>query len=314
MSRARDIANYTTPTLGGNLDLNSQDITGTGNINTTGNATITGNLSADGRNIVPLAKGTELATTDDWNNTTPNAVGYYAGGGVTSNNGGFSNNGVYMYLSTRFLDSGADNATDERAAQLYFGDTIQPGSGGVHYRVKQGSAVGWHDWGRILTSVSKGAVVQTAFDTTDAITQTTSQSGFTALEAALTPTRNNSRMLVIANVYGSAGDDAHAWLEYKIGSGSWTRNTNLNGQYAGGMAMGDYSILRSISEQDQQVGMGTSVIWHPNTTSEVRIRVICSCENTAGFNLNIGQSRDTANVYNNCTSKSTLVIQEIAWD
>ena len=156
--------------------------------------------------------------------------------------------------------------------------------------------------------------MQTAFDTTDAVTYTTSQSGFTALEAALTPTRNNSRMLVISNVYGAAGDDAHAWLEYKIGSGSWTRNTNLNGQYNSGMAMGDFSIVRAISEPDQQVAAGTSVIWHPNTTSEVRIRVICSAENINGFSLNIGQSRDTGNSYNNATAKSTLVIQEIAWD
>lgn len=41
-----DIVNDPTPQLGGDLDLNGSDITGTGNINTTGNITITGTLDA----------------------------------------------------------------------------------------------------------------------------------------------------------------------------------------------------------------------------------------------------------------------------
>ena len=36
-----DLVDDTTPQLGGNLDLNSRDITGTGNIDITGNTTIT---------------------------------------------------------------------------------------------------------------------------------------------------------------------------------------------------------------------------------------------------------------------------------
>ncbi len=43
-----DIVNDTSPQLGGDLSLNSNDITGTGNITFTGNATITGNVSASG--------------------------------------------------------------------------------------------------------------------------------------------------------------------------------------------------------------------------------------------------------------------------
>ena len=46
-----DVVDDTTPQLGGNLDLNSSDITGTGNIDITGNATVTGNLSVDGGTI-----------------------------------------------------------------------------------------------------------------------------------------------------------------------------------------------------------------------------------------------------------------------
>ena len=41
-----DLVGDTTPQLGGNLDLNSSDITGTGNINTTGSATFSSSLTA----------------------------------------------------------------------------------------------------------------------------------------------------------------------------------------------------------------------------------------------------------------------------
>tara|TARA_R100000231_G_scaffold84213_2_gene64069 strand:+ start:1785 stop:3110 length:1326 start_codon:yes stop_codon:yes gene_type:complete len=43
-----NVVEDTTPQLGGNLDLNSKNITGTGNINITGDATVTGNLSVGG--------------------------------------------------------------------------------------------------------------------------------------------------------------------------------------------------------------------------------------------------------------------------
>ena len=41
----------TSPQLGGNLDLNSNDITGTGNINTTGNITASGTFSGSGASL-----------------------------------------------------------------------------------------------------------------------------------------------------------------------------------------------------------------------------------------------------------------------
>jgi len=42
-----DVVDDTTPQLGGNLDLNSNNITGTGNINITGTATVSGDLTVD---------------------------------------------------------------------------------------------------------------------------------------------------------------------------------------------------------------------------------------------------------------------------
>ena len=58
-----DVVSDTTPQLGGNLDLNSNDITGTGNINITGNATLTGYLAGPATfTIDPAAVGDNTGT------------------------------------------------------------------------------------------------------------------------------------------------------------------------------------------------------------------------------------------------------------
>jgi hypothetical protein len=51
-----DLVGDTSPQLGGNLDLNSRDITGTGNVGITGNITLSGTV--DGRDVA--ADGTKL--------------------------------------------------------------------------------------------------------------------------------------------------------------------------------------------------------------------------------------------------------------
>ena len=56
ISSFSNVVEDTTPQLGGNLDLNSNNITGTGNVNITGNITLTGNV--DGRDV--SADGTKL--------------------------------------------------------------------------------------------------------------------------------------------------------------------------------------------------------------------------------------------------------------
>ena len=58
-----DVVSDTTPQLGGNLDLNTRDITGTGNINITGNATLTGYLAGPATfTIDPAAVGDNTGT------------------------------------------------------------------------------------------------------------------------------------------------------------------------------------------------------------------------------------------------------------
>jgi hypothetical protein len=60
----------TTPQLGGNLDLNSNDITGTGNINITGNVSLSGTV--DGRDVA--TDGTKLDTIATSATANPNAI------------------------------------------------------------------------------------------------------------------------------------------------------------------------------------------------------------------------------------------------
>ena len=76
--QSTDVVNDTSPQLGGNLDLNNSDITGTGNINISGNATLSGNLTVNGTtttvnttntvesdSIIELANGTSGSPSND---------------------------------------------------------------------------------------------------------------------------------------------------------------------------------------------------------------------------------------------------------
>jgi len=68
-----EVSSDVSPQLGGDLDLNSKDITGTGNINTTGNVVITGTLTADndvqadsiGVGTSPSGTTGQIRATDD---------------------------------------------------------------------------------------------------------------------------------------------------------------------------------------------------------------------------------------------------------
>ena len=74
-----NIVEDTTPQLGGNLDLNSRDVTGTGNISITGSVTATGALSA--ASIVGTVTGTTQSSGD---NSTKLATTAYANTAATA--------------------------------------------------------------------------------------------------------------------------------------------------------------------------------------------------------------------------------------
>ena len=78
-----DVLADTTPQLGGNLDLNSNNITGTGNVNITGTITSTGALDTGSSDITTT--GTVNTTTvdlGDWTVTESAGVLYFATGGT----------------------------------------------------------------------------------------------------------------------------------------------------------------------------------------------------------------------------------------
>lgn len=80
-----DLVGDTTPQLGGNLDLNSKDITGTGNVNITGNVSLSGTV--DGRDVA--ADGTKLdgveASADVTDATNVASAGAVMDGDFSSN-------------------------------------------------------------------------------------------------------------------------------------------------------------------------------------------------------------------------------------
>ena len=83
-----DIVNDTTPQLGGNLDLNSNDITGTGNVNISGTVTSTG-ATITGTLLPYKAYIAEATLTDgasiDWNMSTQAIAKVTLGGNRTLN-------------------------------------------------------------------------------------------------------------------------------------------------------------------------------------------------------------------------------------
>ena len=68
-----DVVSDTTPQLGGNLDLNSKTINGTGTINFTGNVTATA-FAGSGANLTSLPVPTEVIVTDESSDTSCNVL------------------------------------------------------------------------------------------------------------------------------------------------------------------------------------------------------------------------------------------------
>jgi len=73
---AIDVVTDTTPQLGGDLDLNSNDITGTGDINITGTVTAT-SYSGDGSSLTGITGGTAWQTVKTANFTAVASQGYF---------------------------------------------------------------------------------------------------------------------------------------------------------------------------------------------------------------------------------------------
>jgi len=120
-----DIIQDSSPQLGGNLDLNSNDVTGTGNLNITGNISLSGTV--DGRDVA--TDGTKLDGVATSATANPNAIDNVVedttpqlGGNLdvqTNQIISTSNNNVKIYPNgTGVLEVGGDGSSNDGAIQL----------------------------------------------------------------------------------------------------------------------------------------------------------------------------------------------------
>lgn len=157
-----------------------------------------------------------------------------------------------------------------------------------------------------------GKILQVASSKTNSTTITTDQNGFTLLDTTLTPIATSSKILVMACLFGQSGDDSIAYLQYSIGGGAFVQDTTLNGQGTyGGFA--DHSF--SHRSNNGPLGASLMVVFSPNTTSAVTVRIRATVENNTagGFWLNAGTQMPTTpgNDYNSGSATSTLTLFEI---
>lgn len=163
------------------------------------------------------------------------------------------------------------------------------------------------------SNITVGSVLQTVYNFTNA--RTTWGGMSTVLETSITPSSAGSRILISGVLYGHANDDSYMYLEYKIGSGSWTKDATLNGDgYLGGW--GDH--CWSHGSNTGPFPSPFHVVFSPNTTQTVSIRVGVNAEAT--FYLNRGSagnfswdgSEGGSTNPNPGISKSSIILQEIA--
>ena len=156
MTRARDFANVisgqfdlpagsldnsevvddASPQLGGNLDLNSNNITGTGNINTTGTATFSGDLTVDTNtlHVDSTNNNVGIGTTsiEDFGGghvTLEVAGSTTSQGGIfksaTSDSAGTGTSGTEMLLFTDSTNGGSINVVSSDALRLMTANTAR---------------------------------------------------------------------------------------------------------------------------------------------------------------------------------------------
>ena len=149
----QNVADDTTPQLGGNLDLNSNDVTGTGNINISGNITASGNLTING-----------TTTTLNTTNTTVTDNLLELNSGVSSN---ANDSGIIIERGS--TGNNAIMAWDESADKFIFGTTTATASDTGNLTITAGTIV----------ANLEGNVTGNATTATSATTATTLATGRT---------------------------------------------------------------------------------------------------------------------------------------
>lgn len=126
-----DLVNDTTPQLGGNLDLNSSSITGTGDINITGNVSLTGTV--DGRNVANDGSKLDGIASGANNYTHPS----YAGDDFSVDTGALTGASVVSDIDINVTTDALGHVTDANGVvstrTLTLGDLGYTGATNANY-------------------------------------------------------------------------------------------------------------------------------------------------------------------------------------
>lgn len=101
---------------------------------------LSGDVYLGGREQFNLKNHGDIGVGGDYNTISLANSVLYQNGAPTNN--AHSNNGLALYLSSYGMGGSHDDATSERAVQIYAGDTS---GSGLQFRVRQGTS-GWHRW------------------------------------------------------------------------------------------------------------------------------------------------------------------------
>lgn len=132
-----DVVNDTTPQLGGNLDLNDNDITGTGNINITGTIDTTGDITAGGNitnGVITITNGVITSVSDLSVGTTNSATRLDIGTSLNPNTLWIKSSKLFT-VSTGLTDGANTSGHSTRISRgiLSAPTAVQPGDSLAYY-------------------------------------------------------------------------------------------------------------------------------------------------------------------------------------
>jgi hypothetical protein len=130
----------------------------------------------------------------------------------------------------------------------------------------------------------------------------------THLETFITPSAASSRILVYGLLGGNCTDDSVVRIQYNIGGGGWTTDTNFNANVQSFSGIGDLS-YNHVSN-DGPFPFGVIGYFHPNTTATVGIRFFMDVESTSTFWLNRSPAGEDGSE-NFGTSRTMLTLIEV---
>jgi hypothetical protein len=306
-----DFVTDTTPQLGGNLDLNSRDITGTGNITITGNYTGTGNITNTGNfDLISTDAGSSAAPELTlYRNSSSPADADYLGQLRFEGENDAGQNQLYAKITGKIGD--ASDGTEDGILEIAH---VKAGSQNISARFTSStlkllngttfelkgqdsdtryanntvfnSALANTNAYIATTAAGSGKVLQVVHvDGPGSTVSKTGAGSLTVVSAAITPSATDSKIMVYGTAYASGSGGSNTWLQIQIFRGA----SNLrNGPYQG------------ISLANQGAALATNHLDSPSTTSETT------------YHVNIERGSSGTNGWDASASRSSITLMEIA--